>query len=213
MFKTNHHLLNQFSQEKKEKKKVKYRTWPALTYSLAHSRGGVHLITIVTLTFVASFKIYTYLTTYTRVEALIDICGETIIVSVPVEEHSHKDSFLGPMIISTKFIFWLHLNSTSGYSYHHRSFDQWAGVLACSHTRSQSSGRGRCASSLRYWAGIRSYLKTKRWMAASHAWNINAAHSQEMHGYDMLRFTGINNPESFHMMNIPQGKTMSLNQV
>lgn len=36
---------------------------------------------------------------------------------------------------------------------------------------------------------------------------------KEMHGYDMLRFTGINNPEGFHMMNIPQGETMSLNQV
>ncbi len=29
----------------------------------------------------------------------------------------------------------------------------------CSHTHSQSSGHGRCASSLHYWAGIRSYLK------------------------------------------------------
>lgn len=45
-------------------------------------------------------------------------------------------------------------------------------------------------------------------MAALHTWNINVAHSQEMHGNDMLRFTRINNSEGFHMMNALQGDTL-----
>lgn len=49
----------------------------------------------MTLTFVSSFKIYTYLTAYTRVEALIDICGGTF----------NKDPFSGPKIINIKVIF------------------------------------------------------------------------------------------------------------
>ncbi len=85
--------------------------WLALTYSLAHSSCGVHLVAIVTLTFVSSFKIYTYLTAYTRVEAFIDICGEIFIVLVPVEEHSTKIHFQDQRQSILKSFFWLHLNS------------------------------------------------------------------------------------------------------
>ncbi len=67
--------------------------WLALTYSLAHSSCGVHLVAIVTLTFVSSFKIYTYLTAYTRVEAFIDICGEIFIVLILLKNIQQRSIF------------------------------------------------------------------------------------------------------------------------
>lgn len=48
------------------------------------------------------------------------------------------------------------------------------------------------------------HIWNKMWIAALHTWNINVAHSQETHGCNMLTFARINNPEGFHMMNVPK---------
>lgn len=48
------------------------------TYCFTHSCAGVHLITLMTLAFVASFQVNANLTTDPRIQTLIDICNRGI---------------------------------------------------------------------------------------------------------------------------------------
>lgn len=45
-----------------------------LTHSLAHSCGGVHLVTVVALALIPSLQVDTDLTTDPRIHTLIDVC-------------------------------------------------------------------------------------------------------------------------------------------
>lgn len=143
----------------------------SLTDCLTHSCTGVHLITLMTLAFVASFQVDANLTTDSRIQTFIDVCkgGRKHWSTSDKATTEHYSNCMNGIlkILEMKLLrrapFYsftqidpdefsiINLDSVYGFTHPHRFYDRWAATQACSHIHSQPPSHGTGVSIHHCW--------------------------------------------------------------